>query len=101
MKTLAQMTFDHVWLLMFAGEDTIDLDYAVSQLELLPDYFAEMTADERAALSEVAAETKRRLQAEPDEHGYTPRKLVTPEQIAFLDLLISGDAFDEQLQGRR
>ena len=44
---------------------------------------------------------KTRLLAEPDEHGYTPRKLVTPEQTAFLDLLISGDVFDQWLQDRR
>ena len=101
MKTLAQITLDYIWLLMFAGEDIIDLDYSVKQVELLPDYFAGMTPDEKAALSEVAVEAKGRLLAEPDEHGYSPRRLVTPEQIEFLDLLISGDAFDEELQGSR
>ncbi|MEJ2229113.1 MAG: hypothetical protein P8Y67_12965 [Alphaproteobacteria bacterium] len=94
MKTLAQLTFDYLWLLMFAGEESFDQDYCVKQLEILPNYFAAMTSEEKQALANVAAEAKGRLLAEPDEYGYTPRKLVTSEQIVFLDALISGEIFE-------
>ncbi|MGI9316861.1 MAG: hypothetical protein ACR2QW_05990 [bacterium] len=95
MKTLAQLTFDYLWLLNFAGEEIIELDYSVKQLESLSEYFLDMTPEEKQALSDIAVETKNRLLAEPDEHGFTPRKLVTSEQIAFLDALIAGEVFEE------
>ena len=91
MQTLARLSFDYIWLLNFADEDVMDLDYSVKLLESLPDYFSAMTEEEKAALAQVAAETKATLLAEPDEHGYTPRKLVTEEQKAFLEALSSGD----------
>ncbi len=73
----------------------MDLDYSVKMQESLPEYFEAMSDEERAALSQVAMETKFRLLAEPDEHGYTPRKLVTEEQKVFLDALSSGELFEQ------
>lgn len=93
MKVLAEMAFDYLWLLMFEGEEVIDLDYAVKIQESLPEYFASMTDEEKRALSEVAKEAQSRLLAEPDEHGYTPRKLITDEQKAFMAALSSGELF--------
>lgn len=52
-----------------------------------------MTEDEKKALSEVAKETKARLLAEPDEYGYTPRKLVTKKQKAFMEVLATGELY--------
>ena len=54
-----------------------------------------MSDEEKAALSQVAEETAAMLLAEPDEHGYTPRKLVTEDQKAFLVALSSGELFEE------
>jgi hypothetical protein len=95
MKTLAELTFDYLWLLMFEGEEVIDLDYSVKIQESLPDYFASMTDEEKEALSSVAKEAQARLLAEPDEHGYTPRKLITEEQKAFVEALSSGVLFEQ------
>ena len=90
MKTLAELSFEYMWLLMFEGEEVIDLDYSVKIQESLPDYFAAMTDEEKRALSEVAKEAQSRLLAEPDENGYTPRALVTDEQKTFMEALSSG-----------
>jgi len=95
MQTLAELSFEYLWLLLFADEDVIDLDYSVKLQESLPDYFSVMTDEEKNALSKVAEETKSRLLAEPDEHGYTPRTLVTEEQKIFLDALSSGEFFEQ------
>ncbi|WP_345866782.1 hypothetical protein [Shewanella algae] len=95
MKTLAELSFEYMWLLMFEGEEVIDLDYSVKIQESLPDYFAAMTDEEKRALSEVAKEVQSRLLAEPDEHGYTPRALVTDEQKAFMEALSSGELFEQ------
>jgi hypothetical protein len=95
MDTLAQLTFDFLWLLMFSEEDEIDPSLAERWLESLPEYFANMSSEEKAALARVAAREQRRLLAEPDEYGYTPRKLVTDEQKEFMESLISGDIFEE------
>ncbi len=39
MKTLAELTFEYLWLLMFEGEEVIDLDYSVKMQESLPTIF--------------------------------------------------------------
>lgn len=54
-----------------------------------------MTDEEKRALSEVAKEAQSKLLAEPDEHGYTPRALVTDEQKAFMEALSSGELFEQ------
>jgi hypothetical protein len=92
MKTLAELSFDYIWLL-FSDEDIIDFDYSLKMQESLSSYFESMTETEKEALSQVATQTKARLLAEPDEHGYTPRKLVTEDQKVFLDAVISGELF--------
>ena len=51
--------------------------------------------DEKKTLSQVAEETKARLLADPDEHGYTPRALVTEEQKIFLEALSTGEIFEQ------
>jgi len=95
MKTLAELAFEYIWLLLFEGEDVIDLDYSVKQQEILPGYFSELTDKEKEALSEVAKDVQARLLAEPDEHGYTPRRLVTDEQKLFLSGMISGEIYEQ------
>ena len=95
MKTHAELSFEYIWLLLFADEDVIDLDYSVKMQESLSEYFRDMTREEKEALSEVARATRARLLAEPDEHGYTPRKLVTDEQKEFLDSLSSGEFYEQ------
>jgi len=47
MNTLAELTFEYIWLLMFEGEDVIDLDYSVRMQESLPDYFSAMSNEEK------------------------------------------------------
>ena len=94
MKTLAELAFEYIWLLLFGDEDVIDLRYSTKMQQSLSDYFSSMNDEEKKALSKVAEETRSRLLAEPDEHGYTPRKLVSDEEKAFLDALASGELFE-------
>jgi hypothetical protein len=93
---LAQITFDHMWLILFGEENVIDLDYSVKLLEQLSSTLASFTAAEKEALAQVAQEAKNRLLAEPDEFGYTPRALVTDEQRRFLDGVISGEIYNDR-----
>jgi hypothetical protein len=93
MKTLAQLSFEYIWLVMFGTEDILDLDYSVSCQESLSVHFEGITDAEKLALIDVAIATRNRLLADPDEHGYTPRSGVTEEQKEFLDAFISGDVF--------
>ncbi len=95
MKTLAELAFEYLWLIMFANEDVIDLDYSVKCQESLSEYFSALTTQEKEALSAVAASTQARLLAEPDEDGYTPRSLVTEEEKLFLSALASGELFEQ------
>ena len=95
MKTLAEISFEYIWLLLFSDEDIMDLDYAASLQQSLPEYFASMNSEEKSALSLVAKETKSRLLAAPDKDGYTARTLVTDDQILFLDALSSGELYEQ------
>ncbi len=54
-----------------------------------------MTEGEKQALSLVSKEVQERLLADPDEHGYTPRSLVTEEPKAFMEALSSGELFEQ------
>ncbi|WP_323774889.1 hypothetical protein [Alcanivorax sp.] len=95
MKALAEIVFDHLWLLLFEGEEIIDLDYSVKMQESLPEYFSAMSQEEKDALSDVARDIQAKLLAEPDEQGYTPRSLITDEQKEFMEALATGELFEE------
>nr|WP_086937480.1 hypothetical protein [Thaumasiovibrio occultus] len=95
MKTLAQLSFEYLWLILFEGEDVIDPDYSVRIQETLPEYFASMTEDEKSALSAAAKEAQNNLLSEPDGHGYTPHSLVTEEQKVFMEALSTGELFEQ------
>jgi hypothetical protein len=95
MKTLAELSLEYLWLVLFAEDDIIDLDYSVECQESFSNYFAALTTQEREALSEVAVNVQARLLAEPDKDGYTPRKQVTEEQRQFLAALASGTLFEQ------
>jgi hypothetical protein len=93
MRILAELAFEYMWLILFEGEEVIDLDYSVKLQESLPEYFASMTDEEKNALAQAAKDAHTRLLAGPDEHGYTPRSLVTKEQKVFMAALASGEIF--------
>ena len=44
LKHLAQMAFDHMWLVFFGGEEIIDLHYSVNLSERFPAALAEFTS---------------------------------------------------------
>jgi len=56
---------------------------------------AKASPAERLALAEAATARLAFLLREPDEYGYTPRALVTPEQREFLQSLSDGSAWHE------
>lgn len=93
MQTLADLSFEFIWHLLFDGEDIVELDYCVTWQECLPDFFEKMSKEEKMALSISAQKTRDRLLAEPDEYGYTPRSKVTDEQKIFLESMASGEIF--------
>lgn len=56
---------------------------------------AKSSPAERQALAEDSAARLSELFREPDEYGYTPRSLLTPEQREFLSSLADGSAWQE------
>ncbi len=94
MKNLAQIAFDHIWMLLFEDDGVVDPDYCVSRTEEIALQLADFSDLERDALAEVASDAKARLLADPDEYGYTPRDLVTNEQREFLDAAIAKAIYD-------
>lgn len=72
------MLFDLIWSLEFSSDDEVDPDYVASLLEGVWYTLTESVSDEeRQAFIKAVSRAKKRLLADPDEHGYTPRSLVT------------------------
>ncbi|AOE79443.1 hypothetical protein A7318_12815 [Pseudomonas lurida] len=95
MKALAELSFEFIWHLAFTEEEYLDLDFSVRWLSSLGVYVNAMTAEEKAALIAVALDRQARWLAPPDAQGFTRRNLVTAEQKAFLDSMISGEFFSQ------
>jgi hypothetical protein len=53
----------------------------------------EAPPEDRLAVSEAARRRLSWLLSDPDEYGYSPRKLVTPEHRALLEGLVTGAVF--------
>jgi hypothetical protein len=95
MKALAELSFEFIWHLAFTEEEYLDLDFSVRWLSSLGVYVNAMTAEEKAALVAVAMDRQARWLAPPDAQEFTQRNLVTAEQKAFLDSMISGEFFSQ------
>ncbi len=100
MQNLADVVLDYLWLLHFAEEDSFDPDDAIELVEsLVYQIENDFTDEERQALSEAAERRLKSWLREPDEHGHTPRGLLTKEQKVVLEDIAAGrfdtPSFDE------
>ena len=89
MKNLAELTFEYIWLLMFADSDLIDKGYSSEMQASLPDVFRLMSESEKQALSEVAKQAQMNLLAQSSE----TESLLPTEQEAFLEILSTGELY--------
>lgn len=91
MRTLAEIVLDYLWFLNFCDDEQLDPDTAVRLCEEIS-YLLEnkLSESERDALKTAAAERIKSWLREPDEHGYTPRKLLTAEKKKFLESIAAG-----------
>ena len=97
MKGLAEIVLDHLCIFMF-DEENIDSNFASRHIEIFPDYLTHLSEEERKALSTAAEALLNRLMAEPDEYGYSARKLVTEEEKSFLEVLANGELYKQWCQ---
>jgi hypothetical protein len=83
---LADAVLDYLWFLNFTDEEEANPDLLVKEFERLLDQIEnEFGEDEKAALKAAANRRLAQWLSEPDEYGYTPRALLTPEQRKFLE----------------
>ena len=95
MKSLAETVVFLMELLTTADEPGIDYQACGDITNDMWFELAKASPAERQAMAEAAAARLRELLREPDEHGYTPRALVTPLQREFLQSLADGSAWHE------
>lgn len=95
MKSLAQAVVFLMEMLETAEEPGIDWQACGDITNDVWLELAKATPAERQALAEAASARLAELLREPDEYGYTPRALVTPEQREFLSSLADGSAWYE------
>ena len=95
MKTLAEISFEYIFLSLFGTDTQIDPDYAESVQQTLPEYFSQLNEEEQKALIIAAQNVKDRLLADPDEYGYTTKDSVGDDVKDFLDSFIDGMIFEQ------
>ena len=89
---LADAVLDYLWFLNFTDEEEANPDLLVKEFERLLDQIEnEFGEDEKAALKAAATRRLAQWLSEPDEYGYTPRALLTPEQRKFLEDIAAGE----------
>jgi hypothetical protein len=92
MTTLADMVLDYFWFLNFCDDKQLDPDTAVNLMETVVYQMEnELSESDKEALKTAAANRLKWWLREPDEHGYTPRKLLTAEQKKFLVSMALGN----------
>ena len=94
MKNLADAVLKYYWFLNFCSDDVLEPDTAVREIENLADMI--MNSFSPAESEALQAAAKRSLASwlrEPDADGYTPRKLLTDAQRAFLESIAKGNFF--------
>jgi hypothetical protein len=91
MNNLAHSVLDYFWYLNFSEEDDADPDVTGRFIEELVHSIETAYSDtERNALMVAASERLATWLRPPDEHGYSPRALLTQEQRAFLEAIARG-----------
>ncbi|HVT81799.1 MAG TPA: hypothetical protein VHM90_14230 [Phycisphaerae bacterium] len=93
-RKLAEITVLYIEFMNLVGDEILDPDTACSYVEGIAGILAEATEEEREAVKAAARERLAWLLQGPDEYGYSPRKLVTPEQRKVLEGIASWEAFD-------
>ena len=93
MQKLAEIVLDFIELLALTDEEQLDSDAALKMLEGISGSLRDASPEERKAVSEAAAARLKSLLREPDEYGYSPRKLVTSEHRQLLESIASGEEF--------
>lgn len=95
MRTLAELSFDFIWHLMFTDEDQLEQDLAVRMLENTCDHLMKMTDEERRAFITVAIERRAIWLANASVSSRSSRQRVADEQKQFLEDVISGQFFSQ------
>ncbi|KTC10862.1 hypothetical protein AO390_23245 [Pseudomonas marginalis ICMP 11289] len=95
MRTLAELSFDFIWHLMFTDEDQLEQDLAVRMLENTCDHLMKMTDEERRVFITVAIERRAIWLANASAGSRSSRQRVADEQKQFLEDVISGQFFSQ------
>lgn len=91
MKNLARSVLELYYELSFVEEDYVDFEWSTRQsANIRMAIENDFTDEEQAALKIAASDLLAELLRDPDEHGYTPRSLVSPEQKSFLKAISEG-----------
>ena len=91
MNNLADTVLEYYWFLNFSADKELDPDTAVKRMESLV-YVIEtaFSVEERGALKDAANRSLASWRHEPVEHGFMPRRPLTPDERAFLQAIAAG-----------
>jgi hypothetical protein len=92
-KKLAEIVVRSIEYFELVDDGQLDPDTAVQYLEGISADLNESTPEEQSAVKEAAQARLAWFLQEPDEHGYSPRKKLSPEQRRLLESIASGEAF--------
>jgi hypothetical protein len=92
-KRLAEIVVRSIEFFELVDDAQVDSRTALKILEGIAADLTEATPEEQAAVRQAARDRLAWYLQEPDEHGYSPRKTLTPEHRQLLEGIVSGELF--------
>ncbi len=91
MKEIAKSILELYYELSFVEEDYVEFEWSLRRCaEIRMSIENTYSNEEQSAIKVAARELLEQLTRDPDEHGYTPRSLVSEEKQEFLTAISEG-----------
>lgn len=91
MNNLSRTIVDLYYELNFVDEEYVEFDWSLHRCaEIRMAIENDYSSEEQAGIRAAASQKLKDLTREPDEDGYTPRRLVSEEQKQFLVAIAEG-----------
>ena len=95
MDGLADIAVQYFCTILFADSNNINPDFSSKEFQSFPEFVTALSDDERTALSAAAQRSLDFMLRPPDEHGYTPAATVRDDIKTFLEMLASGEIYEQ------
>jgi hypothetical protein len=93
-RKLAEIVVRSIEFFELVEDAVVEPDTAINILESIAADLEEATSEEHAALKQAASERLAWFLQEPDQYGYSPRKMLGAKHRQLLERIASGEMFE-------